>query len=282
VVLTSGPDLLVVGGLTQQGTTTRAVFRLDPVTGRAVRAGHLADPAHDAAGAVLGGRPYLFGGGDQTTIAAVQALSRRGTATVAGQLPGPRSDLSAVTLGKTAYILGGFDGSAYDAQVLATTDGSHFRTAARLRLPVRYAAVAGAGQRIWVFGGVVPSGFTDVIQQVNLATGKTAIVGHLPAPLSAATGFTLGGRVFIAGGQAIRHGQLVTSRSVLAYHPARHRVTTAGRLPAPVTNAAAAALGGTVFLIGGNNGQRQVPAVTRLRLVPVPAAGAAGAPPSPG
>jgi hypothetical protein len=275
VVLAHGRDLLIVGGLTQRGTTTAAVTRLNPVTGRTRPAGRLTDPTHDAAGAVLGGRAYVFGGGVTASLADVQALAGR-HAVVAGRLPGPRSDLSSVTLGATAYLIGGYDGASYDASVLATTDGSHFRTVARLPVPVRYAAVAAAGQRIWVFGGEVPSGLTNVIQQIDLATGKASVVGRLPARLSGATGIALGGQILVAGGQLARHGRLVTSRAVLAYDLARHRVRRTGTLPVPVTNAAAAVLGGVAFLIGGNDGIRQVPTVTELRLISTAAHGGAG------
>ena len=57
--------------------------------------------------------------------------------------------------------------------MLATTNGRAFTKVATLPLPVRYAAVAGAGNRIWVFGGLTPVGNSRVIQQVNLVTGKT-------------------------------------------------------------------------------------------------------------
>jgi N-acetylneuraminic acid mutarotase len=102
-----------------------------------------------------------------------------------------------------------------------------------------------------------------------LATGKAAVVGRMPAPISAATAVTLAGRIFIAGGQVAKGGgaRQAASRTVLAYNPADSRVTAAGRLPVAVTNAAAAVVGGTAFLIGGNNGHRQMTTVTRLRLV---------------
>jgi hypothetical protein len=268
VVLARGHDLLIIGGITQRLTTTGTIIQLNPVTGRATRAGRLADPAHDAAGAVLAGRPYLFGGGDQAELAAVQALRHRGTAAVAGQLPRPQSDISSVTLGSTAYLVGGYDGTSWLGTVLATTNGRTFRTVAKLPVPVRYAAVAGAGTRIWVFGGLTPAGDTRVIQQVNLATGKTRVVGRMPAAMSAATAVTLEGRIFIAGGQVTKGGgALVPSRKVLAYDPVHHRVTTAGRLPVAVTNAAAAVVRGTAFLVGGNNGSQQMTTVTELRLV---------------
>jgi hypothetical protein len=269
VVLANGGNLLIIGGLNQRSVTTPAVTELNPVTGRTSRAGRLADASHDAAGALLGGKPYLFGGGVVASIATVQALRDGGTASVAGQLPGPRSDLSSVTLGTTAYLVGGYDGASYDAAVLATGNGSTFRTVATLPVPVRYAAVTGAGHDIWVFGGLTPAGPTRVIQRVNLATGKAAITGHLPTSASGATAFTLGGRIFIAGGL---FASGAASRAVLTYDPARRSAVPAGTLPVPVSNAAAAIIGGTAFMVGGYDGHRQLPTVTQLRLVPANAA----------
>jgi hypothetical protein len=268
-VLARGGNLLIIGGLNQRSVTTSAITQLNPVTGRTTRAGRLADPSHDAAGALLGGRAYLFGGGVQVSLAAVQSLRHSGAASVTGQLPGPRSDLSSVTLGSTAYLVGGYDGASYDAAVLATSNGSTFRLVASLPVPVRYAAVAGAGRDIWVFGGETPAGLTRDIQRVNLGTGKTAIVGKLPAAVSGATAVTLAGRIFVAGGQDTSGA---ASQAVLAYDPAHRSVTTAGTLPVPASNAAAAVVGGTAFLVGGYDGHRQLPTVTQLRLVPATAA----------
>ncbi len=117
IVLPAGPDLLLAGGLTTRSTSTAAVRRLNPSTGSTVRVGRLTVPTHDAAGATLGGRTYVFGGGEQSSTATVQEITARkptaahGTATVAGRLPRPRSDLVAVTQGGTAYLLGGYDGA---------------------------------------------------------------------------------------------------------------------------------------------------------------------------
>jgi DNA-binding beta-propeller fold protein YncE len=44
-------------------------------------------------------------------------------------------------------------------------------------------------------------------------------------------------------------------------------VTSAGQLPVQVAYAGAAVVGGTAYLVGGNDGQRDVPAVSTLRLV---------------
>ena len=102
------------------------------------------------------------------------------------------------------------------------------------------------------------------------------MAGHLPEPTTGAAAFTLGGAVYVAGGQTApgRPGQataspaaaLTTSRAVLRYQPG-HPAVLAGSLPVPVANAAAGVLGGTAYLVGGDDGQRPVPTVTEFRLV---------------
>ncbi|HEV2452142.1 MAG TPA: hypothetical protein VGS62_09460 [Streptosporangiaceae bacterium] len=277
----SRPTLLVAGGLTTRSVSTDAVLLLDPVTGQTSQPAPLAVATHDAAGAVLDSRAVVFGGGSQSSIATVQSAAAHGSWSAVGRLPRLRSDLSAVTVGGRAYLLGGYDGTSYDRSVLATADGTHFTVAAKLPVAVRYPAVAAAGSRIWVFGGQTPAGITSVIQQVDTATGKATIVGRLPAPLAHATGFTLGGRVFVAGGQtapAARRSEVsspsaqgTTSRDVLEYLPASGGTRVAGQLPVPVANAASAVLGSTAYLLGGDDGGRNVPEVTTFRLVPVAA-----------
>jgi DNA-binding beta-propeller fold protein YncE len=287
------PALMIAGGLTARSATTRAVTLLDPVTGQTRQAGRLAVPTHDAAGAMLGSQPFVFGGGSQSSIDAVQSGPAGRALTVAGALPGLRSDLSAVTVGRRAYLVGGYDGAHYDSGVLATADGRRFSVAARLPVPVRYPAVAALGSRIWVFGGQTPAGITDAIQQVDTSTGRATVVGRLPTPLAYASGFTLGGRVYVAGGQIAAAGRSGvagpsaaqrTSGNVLEYLPPEGRATAsghrpaggvteiAGHLPVPVANAAAAVAGTTGYLIGGHDGARPVPSVTTFRLVPATAA----------
>ena len=82
VVLARGSDLLIIGGLNQRSVTTSAITELNPVTGRTTRAGRLADPSHDAAGALLGGQavPVRRRGAGQPRggpVAAAQRHSQR-------------------------------------------------------------------------------------------------------------------------------------------------------------------------------------------------------------
>ena len=297
VVLARGPDLLIAGGLATRSAPTAAVRVLNPVTGATSRAGRLAAPTHDAAGVMIGGHALIFGGGQRAITATVQVISA-GHAAVTGQLPSRRSDLAAVAVGGTAYLLGGYDGARYATDVLATSDGRRFTVVARLPVPVRYPAVAALGRQIWVFGGQTAAGITSDIQRITLpstspastspasasqpgvspAQGSATVVGRLPRPMTAGSAFALGGRLYVAGGRiaapasagqamASPSARLATSDLVLSYRPGQPRPLVAGRLPVAVANAGVATIGGTAFLIGGHNGIRRVPAVTRLQLV---------------
>jgi DNA-binding beta-propeller fold protein YncE len=289
VVLPAGNGLLIAGGLTPQGPSTDAVTGLDPVTGATRAVGRLAAATHDAAGATFGGRAYVFGGGTVASVPTIQAITPGSAAAVVGRLPAARSDASAVTVlqkngaGSVAYLIGGYDGTTLNPAVLATADGGHFHVTARLPVPVRYAGVAAAAGQLWVFGGQTAAGQTGVIQRISLATGAATVVGHLPQPLQGATAIVLAGQIYLAGG--VTAGR--TSGTVYRFDPATSTVTAAGELPVPVAYAAAAvtrqaageAAGGEVgYLIGGEEGQRLVPAVTTFRLVPAGDAVPAAAP----
>ena len=269
VVLPGPGGLMIAGGLTPSGASTDAVTVLDPVTGATRPAGRLAQATHDAAGVALSGRMFVLGGGTATSVPTIQAFSPGMPAAVVGQLSRARSDSNGVSAGPVGYVVGGYDGTTLDPQVLATTDGQHFRVAARLPVPVRYAGTAAAAGLIWVFGGQAGSSATDVIQRVDPATGAAAVVGHLPQPVQGAAVISLDGQVYVAGG-ATAQG---TSRTVFRFDPATSRVSAAGELPVPTAYAAAVVEGdgevggGVGYLIGGEDGVRPVPTVTTFRLV---------------
>ncbi|HET9061613.1 MAG TPA: hypothetical protein VFN61_17000 [Acidimicrobiales bacterium] len=154
-VCRDGLGLVEMGGLVAGDTSSAAVFVIDPLSGAVRATGSLTEAVHDAAAACLGDEAIVFGGGSFNTVGAVQAWSGSGKARVVGALPVPRSDLTAVAVavGRTAYVVGGFDGAAMQPTVLATTDGAHFKLAGRLKVGVRYPAVAARGGYIWVAGG---------------------------------------------------------------------------------------------------------------------------------
>ncbi len=258
-MVAAGNDLLVIGGLDENDTSTDGVTRLDPVSGAARAAGTLSMPLHDIAAAKAPTGVLVFGGGAATTTAEVQRLVPGASGEVVGDLPVPRSDLSAVRTGGAVYVLGGYDGETTVGAVLRTRDGTTFKTAGRLRVPVRYTALVALGRVIYAFGGEETSGAdTTVVQRFDTTTGRTAVVGHLPGTLAHASAVVLGERIYILGGRV--DGR--TSDQILRFEPGPARTRRVGRLPAPVQNAAAAVVGGVGYLVGGLS-----PAETPLRSI---------------
>jgi len=272
-----GGGALLLGGLERSQASSDKVMHLDLARGTATPAGRLAAPVHDAAGALLGGTAYVFGGGAGHTVADVQAVVPGQRALLAGRLPAPRSDLAAVTVGGRAYLVGGFDGRAPSRAVLETADGRHFRTVAQLPQGVRYPALAAAGEVVYVFGGELATGAESrAIQAIDLRTGAAKDVGQLPEGLAHAAAIRLGGRIYLAGG---RSGGRVTD-AVWRFNPAGGRVIPVGRLPGPVADAAAVVTGGSAWLLGGEDGG-QLATVALLRLVTRPTLAGHAAPAAP-
>jgi outer membrane protein assembly factor BamB len=310
-VAVTGPGnrLVVLGGLTTGGVSVTGIYAIGTRTGAARQIGVLRAPLHDAAAAVLGGRAVVFGGGSAASVAGVQAFPLAGgggTAASSGSLPAPRSDAAAVTIGGTSYLVGGYTGSRPDTPVLATTDGRTFTAVASLPVPVRYPAVAALAGRIFVFGGQAITGAgagspVTVIQAIDPARHRATIVGHLPEPLAGAAAVTVGGELFVAGGESttaqrvtpgvgttqLGPGQTApggteaasatsTVSTIWAFDPGTGRLLAAGRLQVPVSHAAVAVTGGTAWIVGGESRGALTGTVQMLR--PNRAFGIAGVP----
>jgi hypothetical protein len=240
--------LLVVGGANAVDVSSDRVYRLDTRVGRVSPAGTLAQPLHDAAAATLNRETLVFGGGNTSTLDLVQALQPGAVATTVGHLPEAISDLSSVEVGRAVYLFGGFNGTSPSPSVLQTTDGRAFRRVARLPVPVRYAAVAATQDKIYVFGGELASGQdTSDIQEYDIATERSVVAGHLPAPISHASAVSLDGALFLIGGR--RQG--TASDRILRFDPSRNVALPAGHLPVPVFDGAARTDGDHAYLVGG-------------------------------
>ena len=276
VALADGSQIRLLGGLGPQGVTTPNVAQIDPATGQATPVGTLADPVHDAAGAVLGGRDFVFGGGATTVVSTVQALSSNASAGAAstrtGTLPAPRADLSSATVGGKAIIVGGYDGAAWSPDVLETSDGTTFQVLTKLPQPVRYAAVAAVGQRVYVIGGELPSGGdATTIQMIDLRTHTATVVGQLPLGLSHAGAAVIGGGLYLFGGRAGGHAVDTISKLDLSTYVPQF----VARLPVAASDMALVTVGSTLYLLGGeNDAGTPIASVAQASLGPALQAGA--------
>ncbi|HKU56587.1 MAG TPA: hypothetical protein VJP41_06165 [Gaiellaceae bacterium] len=266
-------ELVVLGGLTSGGVSSSVVDVLDTRNGALTPHGALLKATHDAAGAALGSRLLVIGGGTTAPSGSTQIQSGGRTAE-SGALGGARADAAAVTIGHTAYVVGGYDGSAMDAEVVATTDGRRYRPVAALRVPVRYPALAVLGSRIYVFGGQTANGKPSGAVQVVDPSKRTAhVIGRLPVPVSAAAAGVLDGTIYLAGGRAARG----PTKAIYAFVPQRNSFLRAGSLRVATANAGSTVSDGRLWIVGGeSNGGRPSSAVQMV--VPNPGFGRAGDP----
>ncbi|HEX4323679.1 MAG TPA: kelch repeat-containing protein [Gaiellaceae bacterium] len=265
--------LVVLGGLDSGASSTSSVEVLDTRSGRVSPGGPLVQPTHDAAVAELGGRVFVIGGGSATPARAIQ-IERSGKTVSGGGLPSARADAGAVTIGRTAYVVGGYDGSAMDAEVLATTDGLSYRAVVALRVPVRYPALAVLGSRIYVFGGLGANGHpSSAVQLVDPSTRTARVVGRLPVPLSGAAAAVLGNTIYLAGGRTPRGA----TKAIYAFRPSGAAFLRAGSLRVGVANAGTAVSDGRLWIVGGE-GSGGRPTADVQMVVPNPGFGRAGDP----
>ena len=244
-----GGRVMLAGGMLPGDTSTNAVRRIDLRTGRSSQLAPLLVPVHDAAGGRFDGAPAVFGGGNATEQALVQAIRGASWRRVAA-FPTTRSDLSVVSTPYGTVALGGYDGTSTPRTVFVQRPGQRLRPAGQLVRGVRYAATAYVAGAVYVFGGEVSGAELRTVQRVDPRTGSARVVATLPRPLGHAMAVGIGGRALILGGHV---GAVARTDRMWWFDPATRRFTPAGRLPRPVSDAAVASDGTSVWLLGGED-----------------------------
>lgn len=261
VAVASAPGSIeVLGGLHDGERSTNAVIRIDLRSGSVTVPARLPVAVHDAAGGLVAGVPTVLGGGNSVEVAAIQQADAAGTGIV-GRLPFPSSDVVAAATDRGLVLVGGYDGRRTLGQVLLVTGPDRVERIGTLAVSVRYPAVvttgSGTAQRVLVIGGESGGVATDIVQQVDPATGNTTVVGHLPAPRTQASALLLAGSVFVFGGASGGRTGATVFADVLRWNPLTRTFAPAGSLPYPVADAAFVTPDGhTGYLVGGETPSR--------------------------
>jgi N-acetylneuraminic acid mutarotase len=264
VALGSG-RVALLGGLNAADTSTAAVRVLDAQG--VIGSLRLPEPQHDAQAVLLGGRPYVFGGGQFSSYNHILSYNpQTGSVTRAASLPTPTSDAGVAAVANTAYVVGGYDGEQALDAIVAWHPGLHPRVVARLPYGLRYAAVAASGGRLLIAGGSHDETATTAILSFDPTTGTVRRIGNLPDPLTHAAAVALGPYVYVIGGRGAAAG--TQTAAIVAIDAATGRCTRVGALPQPLSDAVAVLVGERVWLAGGLSAHGPVASV--LQLSPVP------------
>lgn len=225
-------------------------------------------PDHGAYGVIGGGLAVLVilgvilamwvarpgrhaGKGHQLAPVAHRGLSAAEAGLLPWRLAAPISREVITSSGRQLIVLGGLTASGASATAvyaIRTATGG-VRYIGALKAPVHDAAIAVIGRRAVVFGG----GSTNSVAAVQAfglrgRSGRSAAVdvGSMPMPRSDAAAVTIGPTAYVVGGYDGTH----PDAAVLATSNGR-TFTTVARLPVPVRYPAVAALGGQIYVFGG-------------------------------
>lgn len=232
----SAVGVLIIGGLV--GNTSIDTILEGTAHIRVI--GHLPQPTHDAAAAVLHGSVYLFGGGSSVSEPTVVRINPAdGTTANAAPIGEPLSDLGAVAIDGRAYLVGGYTGTEFATAILRYSPSGSTTVVARLPQGTRYAGVAAIGRTIYVVGGLTTSGASRAIYAFPLGK-KVRRIGTLPRPEAHAALAAVSGRLYYIGG-----------RTILAIDPRTGKSTTAARLPRSLTDPTATTVMSDIVIAGG-------------------------------
>lgn len=263
VVVSYKNEILVAGGLNASDSSVDTVYEIDPRQRTSRLIGHVAVPFHDAAGAVIGGRLFIFGGGSSTSSADVQSFDpSRGDSKVIAQLPTVLSDLSSASVGPRVFLVGGFDGTNPQSAIYETSDGAHFKTVGHLPLGLRYASVTSRGARVLIAGGFSSAGPTRSVYSFDPRRGTTKRIGALRVPVGHAATIAIGSTVLALGGQNAAERPI---GNIQALSPTK-AIELPTRLPGPRSDAGTVGSGGATYLVGGWDGSGPLRSVVSLRV----------------
>lgn len=252
VAVLDGGTVYLAGGLDAAGTSAAGAFTLDPASGKLTPIGSFQNAFHDAAGAVIGGNLFVFGGGSSTGSNLVQAFNlSTGTASVVGRLPVALADLSTATVDGTVYLVGGYDNKTPRREIYATADGRSFRVVARLPVGLRYPAVVAVGPTLVIAGGQGVNGMVDTVYALDTTTGSISTLAQLPVPVGHSSAFAIGGVVYVAGGESSAGAAVA---SVTMIDPADGSVRRLSPLARPVSDAGTVSLRHGALIVGGLRG----------------------------
>lgn len=113
-------------------------------------------------------------------------------------------------------------------------------------------SVAGLDGRIYVFGGY-PSSRVSVssVQVYDTATGRWQLTTPLPVPLNHTVAASVGGRLYVIGGQRDAGGAGPFVDTVHEFDPATAAWTRRAPMPTARSGAAAAVVDGRIYVVGG-------------------------------
>ncbi|PYO15272.1 MAG: galactose oxidase, partial [Gemmatimonadetes bacterium] len=185
-------------------------------------------------------------------VAATSVLSSDGRWSTAAPLPEPMQEMSAAVLHGKIYIAGGFDRSGTPIARAFRFDpaANRWERIADLPAPRHHMPLAVVGDTLYAVGGLSAATFVpeNTLWLYHEGRDRWEPRAPLPAPRGASGVGVADGKLVVVGGWGLGR-KLLDSTAI--YDPATNRWSNAAPIPTLRDHLTAAAVGGTVYAIGG-------------------------------
>jgi non-specific serine/threonine protein kinase len=246
-------EIVVVGGLTADGSPSARVDAYSPAADRWRRLPDLPAAVHHPLAASDGRRVYVvggygnpLGGGGPTRPAFV---FEGGSWHALPRLPEPRAAGGAAVLGGRLYVVGGRAASGLARHAFALDLATRRWRLIPAPAPREHLAVTAAGGKIYAVGGRKAGYDTNLatFEAWSPGAARWTRLAPLPSPRGGTGAAAAAGSIVSVGGEAPSG----TIRSVYAYSLSTRRWRRLPDLPTPRHGLAVAAVGTNVYAIAG-------------------------------
>lgn len=278
--ITVNGKMYVIGGF-GGGKARGLVYEYDAAADKWTKKKPMARPAHHEALAEYGGKIYVFGGfvapasgGGWEPIDNVWEYDPAADSWKAlAPLPTKRGSAVAVQAGGKIYVIGGattVPGSKNvaiagngPARVLTSNDvydpaTNTWESRSPMALGRNHAFAGAVGGKIYVIGGRVGHAFitaasnTDIVEEYDPATDSWAGPrAKMPTSRSGGGWGTVGGKIYVGGGEVATPQLVGAFRALEAYDPATNTWTAMPSMPMPRHGVAGAVIGNRLHLVSG-------------------------------
>lgn len=246
-----GSEIVVLGGLTPDGSASRRVDAYSPGPNRWRRVRDLPIGVHHAMAVGVGGRLYVLGGytADGAPLRTAFMLER-GSWRSLPRMPFPRAAAGAGVAGRWIVVAGGVGAGRRLARNALSFD---LRTRRWLIVagpkPREHLGVTALAGTLYAVGGRTSGLDTNLLDFESYRPGDRSWrrLSPVPDPRGGTAAAALSGVIVSVGGEEPGG----TIAEVLAYRVVERRWVQLEDLPTPRHGVGVAALGGRVFVIGG-------------------------------
>ena len=240
----------IAGGMLGHAETLDTVESYDPQTGTLADAPPLPIPLHHATAAAYRGEVVVIGGATETLADASNKVFvfRNGKWEDLPALQHARAAAAAAVVGDKLVVVGGQD----DKQLVKPTevfDGESWTQSADLPTPREHLAAVSDGVYVYAVGGrnLSADENSPAFQRFNPASGTWDDLPDMPTPRGSYGAAMIDGRIVAVGGEEPTR----VLATVEMYDITTKKWTTQAPINTPVHGQVVAAVGSTLYCIGG-------------------------------